>query len=392
MEIQEIKIEQIKPYKNNAKKHSETQIANVAESIKQFGWAQPIVLDSNKEIIIGHCRYLAAQRLGMQEVPCLIVDLSAEKVKKLRNLDNKLNESEWDFDLLKDDILGLDFDGFDIDWGIEEEHITDIVEDDTPEVDEQNEPITQLGDIWQLGEHRLMCGDSTDAGAVAILMDGRKADLLLTDPPYNVAYEGKTKDALTIQNDKMESSQFKDFLANAFRNAKSVLLEGGGYYIWFASREHCNFENALNEAGLQVRQELIWKKNTMVLGRQDYQWKHEPCLYGWNDGASHNWYSDRKQTTILEFDKPSRSEDHPTMKPVELFAYQIQNSTKKGNVVLDLFGGSGTTIIACEQTGRIGYCMELDPKYCDVIIKRYENLTGNKAVKINIKSEDDHND
>lgn len=392
MEIQEIKIEQIKPYKNNAKKHSETQIANVAESIKQFGWAQPIVLDCNKEIIIGHCRYLAAQRLGMQEVPCLIVDLSAEKVKKLRNLDNKLNESEWDFDLLKDDILGLDFDGFDIDWGIEEEHITDIVEDDAPEVDEQNEPITQLGDIWKLGEHRIMCGDSTDAGAVAILMDGRKADLLLTDPPYNVAYEGKTKDALTIQNDKMESSQFKDFLANAFRNAKSVLVEGAGYYIWFASREHCNFENALNEAGLQVRQELIWKKNTMVFGRQDYQWKHEPCLYGWNDGASHNWYSDRKQTTILEFDKPSRSEDHPTMKPVELFAYQIQNSTKKGNVVLDLFGGSGTTIIACEQTGRIGYCMELDPKYCDVIIKRYENLTGNKAVKINIKSEDDHND
>lgn len=328
----------------------------------------------------------------MQEVPCLIVDLSAEKVKKLRNLDNKLNESEWDFDLLKDDILGLDFDGFDIDWGIEEEHITDIVEDDAPEVDEKNEPITQLGDIWQLGEHRLMCGDSTDDGSVAILMDGKKAGLLLTDPPYNVAYEGKTKDALTIQNDKMESSQFKDFLANAFRNAKSVLLEGGAFYIWFASREHCNFENALNEAGLQVRQELIWKKNTMVLGRQDYQWKHEPCLYGWNDGASHNWYSDRTQTTILEFDKPSRSEDHPTMKPVELFAYQIQNSTKKGNIVLDLFGGSGTTIIACEQTGRIGYCMELDPKYCDVIIKRYENLTGNKAVKINIKSEDDHND
>ncbi len=227
MEIQEIKIEQIKPYKNNAKKHSETQIANVAESIKQFGWAQPIVLDSNKEIIIGHCRYLAAQRLGMLEVPCLIVDLSAEKVKKLRNLDNKLNESEWDFDLLKDDILGLDFDGFDIDWGIEEGHITDIVEDDAPEVDEQNEPITQLGDIWQLGEHRLMCGDSTDEGSVAILMDGKKADLFLTDPPYNVAYEGKTKDTLTIQNDKMESSQFKEFLANAFRNAKSVLLEGG---------------------------------------------------------------------------------------------------------------------------------------------------------------------
>lgn len=383
MQVQDINISLIKPYKNNAKRHTDTQIANVAESIRQFGWAQPIVVDRDYTIIIGHCRYSAAERLGLTTVPVVVAaDLTDEQVRKLRNLDNKLNESEWDLDLLKDDILGLDFDGFDIDWGIEEEAITDIVEDDAPEVDEENEPITHLGDIWQLGEHRLMCGDSTDAGSVAILMDGRKADLLLTDPPYNVAYEGKTKDALTIQNDKMGSSQFKEFLTDAFSAAVAVMTEGGAFYIWFASREHCNFENALNEAGLQVRQELIWKKNTMVLGRQDYQWKHEPCLYGWKDGAAHNWYSNRSQTTVLEFDRPQRSEDHPTMKPVELFAYQIQNSTKKGDVVLDLFGGSGTTIIACEQTGRIGYCMELDPKYCDVIIKRYENLTGNKAVKI----------
>ena len=383
MQVQDINISLIKPYKNNAKRHTDTQIANVAESIRQFGWAQPIVVDRDYTIIIGHCRYSAAERLGLTTVPVVVTaDLTDEQVRKLRNLDNKLNESEWDLDLLKDDILGLDFDGFDIDWGIEEEAITDIVEDDAPEVDEENEPITRLGDIWQLGEHRLMCGDSTDAGAVAILMDGRKADLLLTDPPYNVAYEGKTKDALTIQNDKMGSSQFKEFLTDAFSAAVAVMTEGGAFYIWFASREHCNFENALNEAGLQVRQELIWKKNTMVLGRQDYQWKHEPCLYGWKDGAAHNWYSNRSQTTVLEFDRPQRSEDHPTMKPVELFAYQIQNSAKKGDIVLDLFGGSGTTIIACEQTGRIGYCMELDPKYCDVIIKRYENLTGNKAVKI----------
>lgn len=383
MTVQDINISLIKPYKNNAKRHTDTQIANVAESIRQFGWAQPIVVDRDYTIIIGHCRYSAAKRLGLTTVPVVVAaDLTDEQVRKLRNLDNKLNESEWDLDLLKDDILGLDFDGFDIDWGIEEEAITDIVEDDAPEVDEENEPITHLGDIWQLGEHRLMCGDSTDAGTVAILMDGKKADLLLTDPPYNVAYEGKTKDALTIQNDKMGSSQFKEFLTDAFSAAVAVMTEGGAFYIWFASREHCNFENALNEAGLQVRQELIWKKNTMVLGRQDYQWKHEPCLYGWKDGAAHNWYSNRSQTTVLEFDRPQRSEDHPTMKPVELFAYQIQNSTKKGNIVLDLFGGSGTTIIACEQTGRIGYCMELDPKYCDVIIKRYENLTGNKAVKI----------
>ena len=385
MNVQDIKITLIKPYKKNAKKHTETQIANVAESIRQFGWAQPIVVDKDYTIIIGHCRYSAAERLGLETVPVVVAsDLTAEQVRKLRNLDNKLNESEWDFDLLKDDILDLDFSDFDIDWGIEDNDvITGIEEDEAPEVDKVNPPITQPGDIWQLGKHRLMCGDSTDAGTVALLMDGKKADLFLTDPPYNVAYEGKTKDALTIENDKMGSDKFREFLTSAFTAAVSVLKEGAGFYIWFAAIEHCNFETALNESGLEVRQELIWKKNSMVLGRQDYQWKHEPCLYGWKDGASHNWYSDRCQTTILEFDKPARNGEHPTMKPVELFAYQIQNSTKKGDIVLDLFGGSGTTIIACEQTGRIGYSMELDPRYCDVIIKRYENLTGNKPVKIN---------
>lgn len=385
MNVQDIKITLIKPYKKNAKKHTETQIANVAESIRQFGWAQPIVVDKDYTIIIGHCRYSAAERLGLETVPVVVAsDLTAEQVRKLRNLDNKLNESEWDFDLLKDDILDLDFSDFDIDWGIEDNDvITGIEEDEAPEVDKVNPPITQPGDIWQLGKHRLMCGDSTDAGTVALLMDGKKADLFLTDPPYNVAYKGKTKDALTIENDKMGSDKFREFLTSAFTAAVSVLKEGAGFYIWFAAIEHCNFETALNESGLEVRQELIWKKNSMVLGRQDYQWKHEPCLYGWKDGASHNWYSDRCQTTILEFDKPARNGEHPTMKPVELFAYQIQNSTKKGDIVLDLFGGSGTTIIACEQTGRIGYSMELDPRYCDVIIKRYENLTGNKPVKIN---------
>lgn len=394
MTVQDINISLIKPYKNNAKRHTDTQIANVAESIRQFGWAQPIVVDRDYTIIIGHCRYSAAKRLGLTTVPVVVAaDLTDEQVRKLRNLDNKLNESEWDLDLLKDDILGLDFDGFDIDWGIEEEAITDIVEDDAPEVDEENEPITRLGDIWQLGEHRLMCGDSTDAGTVAILMDGKKADLLLTDPPYNVALgmggsvdearkRHRRTDGLVIMNDKMEDSKFLSFLLKCFIAGKEALKEGGAFYIWHADNEGLNFRSALKQSGLTLRQTLIWNKNCITLGRQDYQWRHEPCLYGWKDGACHNWYGDRKQPTVLDFKKPNRSEDHPTMKPVELFAYQIQNSTKKGNIVLDLFGGSGTTIIACEQTGRIGYCMELDPKYCDVIIKRYENLTGNKAVKI----------
>ena len=385
MEIIKLNINEVIPYPDNPRKN-DNAVDAVAESIKQCGYCSPIVIDEDNVILAGHTRLKALKKLKWKEVECVRkTGLTEEQKKKYRILDNKTNElAEWDFDLLEEEIDGLDFDGFDFGFDMSAfEEPQEIVEDEPPEVDEDSEPITQLGDIWQLGDHRLMCGDSTDAGTVAILMDGKQADLFLTDPPYNVAYEGKTKDALTIENDKMESDKFREFLTSAFTAAVSVLKDGGGFYIWFASREHCNFETALNDSGLEVRQELIWKKNTMVLGRQDYQWKHEPCLYGWKDGASHNWYSDRCQTTILEFDKPARNGEHPTMKPVELFAYQIQNSTKKNDIVLDLFGGSGTTIIACEQTGRIGYSMELDPKYCDVIIKRYENLTGKKAVKIN---------
>ena len=387
-----VSIDKLKPYERNARTHSDAQVEKIAKSIKEFGFINPVLIDGNFGIIAGHGRVLGAKKLGMTEVPCLFVeDLTKAQKKAYILADNKLAlDAGWDDEILKvelNELKDMNFDlsltGFDdIEInGLEEPQ--EIVEDEVPEADEEKEPICKLGDIWQLGEHRLMCGDSTDAGTVAILMNGKKADLLLTDPPYNVAYEGKTKDALTIENDRMRGEEFREFLVSAFTAAVSVLKDGGGFYVWFASREHCNFETALNESGLEVRQELIWKKNTMVLGRQDYQWKHEPCLYGWKDGASHNWYSDRCQTTILEFNKPARNGEHPTMKPVELFAYQIQNSTKKMDIVLDLFGGSGTTIIACEQTGRIGYSMELDPKYCDVIIKRYENLTGNKAVKIN---------
>lgn len=385
MEIIKLNINEVIPYPDNPRKN-DNAVDAVAESIKQCGYCSPIVIDEDNVILAGHTRLKALKKLKWKEVECVRkTGLTEEQKKKYRVLDNKTNElAEWDFDLLEEEIDGLDFDGFDFGFDFNSgEDDEEIIEDEVPEVNEEIEPTVKLGDIWQLGRHRLMCGDSTDAGTVALLMDGKQADLFLTDPPYNVAYEGKTKDALTIENDKMESDKFREFLTSAFTAAVSVLKEGGGFYIWFASREHCNFETALNDSGLEVRQELIWKKNSMVLGRQDYQWKHEPCLYGWKDGASHNWYSDRCQTTILEFDKPTRSADHPTMKPVELFAYQIKNSTKKGETVLDLFGGSGTTIIACEQTGRTAYCMELDERYCDVIIKRYENLTGDTAVKIN---------
>lgn len=247
-------------------------------------------------------------------------------------------------------------------------------------LDAIEEPMTQPGDIYLLGRHRLMCGDSTKAEEVAKLMNGAAAAMLLTDPPYNVDYEGT---AGKIQNDNMEDDAFRSFLRDAFQAADEQMKAGAAFYIWHADSEGYNFRGACRDVGWTVRQCLIWNKNTLVLGRQDYHWKHEPCLYGWKDGAPHHWYSDRKQTTVLDFDKPQRSEDHPTMKPVPLFAYQIKNNTQPGNAVLDLFGGSGTTLIACEQIGRTGYLMELDPRFCDVIISRWEKLTGDKAVKIN---------
>ena len=261
-------------------------------------------------------------------------------------------------------------------------------------VDETKEPTAKLGDVWQLGRHRLMCGDSTSPEDVAQLMDGAKADLYLTDPPYNVALgmggsvdearkRHRLTDGLVIMNDRMSNDDFRAFLTLAFSAAKGILKSGAAFYIWHADTEGYNFRGAATDAGLRQRQTLIWVKNAMTLGRQDYQWRHEPCLYGWAEGAGHSWYSDRKQTTVLNFDRPTRSEAHPTMKPVALFAYQMENSTKGGDIVYDGFCGSGTTIIAAEQTGRIGYGMELDPRYCDVIVKRWEALTGKKAELLN---------
>ena len=385
METIERKLSELKPYSKNAKKHPLEQVKIVAQSIKEFGWAQPIVVDENNEILIGHGRLKAAKLLKLETAPVYVLEgLSEEQKKKLRLIDNKSNESDWDIELLKEELLELDFSSFpDINWGVilpEEEKA--IVEDEPPLVDEENEPITKLGDIWQLGEHKLMCGDSTDTEIVSKLCANESVDLLLTDPPYNVDYEGKTKEKLKIENDKMGDESFREFLSKAFNAADSVMKPGAVFYIWHADSEGFNFRGACRDAGWTVRQCLIWNKNSMVMGRQDYHWKHEPCLYGWKDGAGHLWASDRKQTTILNFDRPNRNGEHPTMKPVSLFAYQIKNNTKGQDIVLDMFGGSGTTIIACEQLGRKARTIELDPKYCDVIIKRWENLTGKKAEKI----------
>lgn len=388
MQIENKNIEELIPYINNPRNNDEAVDA-VASSIKNFGFKVPIVIDRQNEIITGHTRYKAAKKLGLKEVPTIKAsDLSPEQVKAFRLADNKVSEiATWDIEALNIELaeisaMELDLDMSDL--GFEEiEAIKEVEEDEEFNPTPPEAPISQLGEIYQLGRHRLMVGDSTEKVQVESLMGGELADMLLTDPPYNVAYQGATKDALTIQNDNKSSGEFYLFLRNAFTAAKAVMKKGGAFYCWYASSEVVNFHNALIDSEFMVKQELIWNKNQMVLSRQDYHWKHEPCLYGWLAGDSHNWYSNRKQTTVLDFDKPQRNAEHPTMKPVKLFDYQIQNSSKPGDIILDLFGGSGTTLIAAEQNKRCAYLMEYDPRYADVIIKRWEELTGNEAVKIN---------
>ena len=387
--IEQWPIDRLIPYARNSRTHSDAQVAQIAASIKEWGWTTPVLVDEDSGIIAGHGRVMAAQKLALKEVPVMVATGWSEAQKKAYVLaDNQLAlNAGWDTDLLKvelQEISGLDFDmglmGFSDDFLqsvlVEPtEGLTD--EDAVPEAPEH--PVTVEGDMWLLGRHRLMCGDSTSIEHLERLCNGQLVDMWLTDPPYNVAYEGKTKDALTIKNDKMDESGFRQFLCDAYSAADAVMKKGAVFYIWHADSEGYNFRGAAHDAGWTVRQCLIWKKQTMVMGRQDYHWKHEPCLYGWKDGAAHLWATDRKQTTILEFDRPSRNAEHPTMKPVELFEYQMLNNTKGSDLVLDSFAGSGTTAIACEKHGRMARLMELDPKYCDVIIKRWQDFTGQQA-------------
>ena len=390
MKVEAKSIDEIKPYENNPRDNDDAVDA-VANSIKEFGWQQPIVVDNDGVIVAGHTRYKAAKKLGLKHVPVVVADnLTPDQVKAYRLADNKTAElADWDMDLLNDeldqirDIDMSDF-GFDDLDSLELED-ADTAKDDNFDEATPTEPKSKSGQIYQLGRHRLMCGDSTNKSDVKELMGGYQADLLLTDPPYNVDYTGKQKSKMKIDNDHLENDEFYKFLSSAFSNAKQVMKAGAAYYVWYASSQAINFNKALNDNGLKVREELIWKKNQIVMGRQDYQWQHEPCLYGWNEDGSHAWYSDRKQSTILSFDKPQRSDLHPTMKPIPLFDYQIKNSSKAGDIVLDLFGGSGTSIMACEQDGRTCYTMEFDPKYVDVIIKRWEEFTGKKAKLIQEK-------
>lgn len=485
----ERKVSEIKPYKENAKKHSETQIKNVAESIRQFGFRQPIVLDKDDVIIIGHCRYEAAKLLNMETVPCNIAaELSKEQVRKLRNLDNKLNESEWDFDLLREDISDLDFSDFDIDWDLPEvENKSEIIEDEAPEVDEENEPITQLGDIWELGEHRLMCGDSTDAAAIDRLMNGKKADLVFTDPPY-----GMKKENEGVINDNLNYDDLLKFNKQWIPLTFDALKDNGSWYCWGIDEPlmdiYSEILKPMQKANkITFRNLITWDKGSgqgqlsseyrmfaiadekclfiqkgiqcLTLNADQYWEEYEPIrLYllqqrnicGWNiptmkqiaghsdksrdhwTGKSQwnlptediyikfqNWARENGKQAFLKpyeqlraeyeqlrayfdnthdnmnnvwhFSKTSGEErelcgGHATPKPIALCARAIKSSSREGETVLDVFGGSGSTLIACEQLGRRCYMMELSPKYCDVIIKRWEKLTGKKAVRINVES------
>lgn len=385
LKIEYLDINDLKPYGRNAKKHPKEQVQRIVNSIKEFGMCDPIGIWGKDNLIVeGHGRLFALKELGYTEVPVIRLDHLTEEQRKAYTLaHNKTNESEWDIELLLDELNDItDFDMSDFGFELEEEseEPKEVVEDDFDgEVPE--EPKSKLGDIYQLGEHRLMCGDSTKVEDVEKLMNGNKADLILTDPPYNVDYEGSS--GMKIQNDNMDGESFKTFLTDVFRNVDSVMKEGAAFYIWFADVETYNFTAAVKEVGWKLAQTLIWVKNSLILGRKDYHFKHEPCLYGWKLGASHNWYGDRRQVTTLEFNKPSRNEMHPTMKPLDLIGYQIKNSSKSNDIVLDVFGGSGSTLVACEQLNRKCYTMELDPKYVDVIINRWETLTGKEAVLIN---------
>jgi site-specific DNA-methyltransferase (adenine-specific) len=389
-QIDYLPIEALIPYARNSRTHEPAQVAQIAASIKAFGFTNPVLVDGEGGIIAGHGRVLAARQLNLKTVPCIrLSHLTENQTRAYVIADNQLAlNAGWNQEMLLLEIQALQAAEFNLDLlGFTPAELAALMpelvapgltdEDAVPEV--RIESVSQLGDVWLLGGHRVMCGDATSIEQLEQLTAGALVDMWLTDPPYNVAYEGGTKDKLTIQNDAMGNADFRQFLRDAYVGADAVMKSGAVFYIWHADSEGYNFRGAASDAGWKVRQCLIWKKSSLVMGRQDYHWQHEPCLYGWKDGAAHLWATDRKQTTILEFNKPTRNGEHPTMKPVELFEYQLLNNTKGSDIVLDSFGGSGTTVIAAHKHGRLARVMELDPKYCDVIIRRWQDFTGEAA-------------
>ena len=425
MHIEYLAPEALTPYAKNAKEHTDKQVEQIANSIRELGFRQPLVVDRDGVVIIGHGRLLAAKRMGLERVPCVRADdLNEAQARALRLADNKLNESAW-IEPLRDEELAalaeeIDMSQFGFDDVLEEmAEAVDVVEDEPPELPE--EPRARLGDVYRLGEHRLMCGDSTDAEAVQALMDGEVADLMVTDPPYNINLTGggiddeKRRVCHGIQNDAFDKMEdYEKFLTKAIVAGNTALRNGAAFYVWYASKCHTANESAIQRAGLEAHQQLIWVKTQAILGRNDYHWQHECCLYGWKSGAAHYFTDSRAESTVIEdegvklstlkkgelielcekllgqhkagtvlrADKPTAAEMHPTVKPQALLAPLIRNSSKPGWKVLDLFGGSGSTLIACEQLGRRCFMMELDPRYVDVIVDRWEKFTGRKAEKL----------
>lgn len=388
MQMEKIKIDKLNPAEYNPRKDlkpGDSEYEKLKQSIQTFGYVEPVLWNKRTgNIIGGHQRYKVLVELGQTEIDCVVVDMDLENEKALNIALNKVS-GDWDKDkliLLISDLQGSDFDvsltgfdAFELD-DLFKDSLKEHIKDDDFDVDEElkKPAVSKLGDLWILGKHRLVCGDSTKAETYNVLMDGKQANLTVTDPPYNVNYEGN---AGKIKNDNMGNEAFYDFLLSAFKNAESVMAKDASIYVFHADTEGLNFRKAFSDAGFYLSGTCIWKKQSLVLGRSPYQWQHEPVLFGWKKSGKHNWYSDRKQTTIWEFEKPKKNKDHPTMKPVALVAYPILNSSLTNCIVLDPFGGSGSTLIACEQTDRICHMVELDEKYCDVIVNRYIEQVGN---------------
>ena len=385
-EMQLISIDKLVPYVNNARTHSAEQILKLRSSLREFGFVNPIIIDREFNVIAGHGRLMAAKEEGIEEVPCVFVDYLTDAQKKAYILaDNRMAmDAGWDDELLKIEMEELQNLGYDLEFtGFDEKELADLFGVDDKEVKEDELDLTaaldkascvERGDVWFVGKHKLMCGDATSSEDVAKLMEDKTANLILTDPPYNVAF--KSSDGLTIQNDSMDNNDFYEFLYLSFKNMADHLEKGGAAYVFHADTEGLNFRKAFIDAGFHLAGCCIWVKDSLVLGRSDYQWQHEPVLYGFLQNGKHPWYSDRKQTTIWNFDKPKKNSNHPTSKPLDLLAYPINNSTQANAIVIDTFGGSGSTLMACEQMNRICYTMELDEKYASVILRRYVEDTN----------------
>lgn len=384
-------VSELIPYVRNARTHSEAQVAQIAASIREFGFLSPILVAEDNTILAGHGRLAAALKLGLKKVPCVKENHLTETQKRAYIIaDNKLSlNAGWDNELLAVELSELEGADFNLDLlGFDEAELSsifdadkDVNEDDFDVEKELEEPcFSKTGDMWTLGKHRIICGDATKLETYKTLLENTKVNLVVTDPPYNVNYEGS---AGKIKNDNMENDKFYQFLFNSFVNMEQAMADDASIYVFHADTEGLNFRKAFQDAGFYLSGCCIWKKPSLVLGRSPYQWQHEPCLYGWKKKGKHKWYAGRKETSVWEFEKPKKNADHPTMKPIALLAYPIKNSSMTNSLVLDPFAGSGSTLIACEQTGRICYAIELDEKYCDVIVKRYIEQVGNdKSVKV----------